>query len=462
MRQAIDAAGPVLIAALFVVFANGMIGTLTSLRLSEMTGAWLAGAGASAYFAGQMVGAIWGQRTLRAVGHIRAFAAFAAVAAAAASLQTMIDAGWAWVAIRFVFGFGVVVMILCMESWLNATVWNEARGSVFSVYMIAVYGGLALGQAPVAFPEFAAASGFTVAAICVMLASVPMSLTAHAQPALDDEKPIPIWRIFRASPTGGFCAVASGALTGCGMGLGPVYADAVKLSEAGVATFMATFVISGLVASWPLGRLSDKIDRRIVIIAIAFALAGAGAAGALSSRQSLVLAYGLAVIFGMCALPLYSLAVAQANDILAGESPVATAGGMIAGFGVGALAAPLAVSALMSVTGPLAFPAAMGAVALATAVFVLVRLAAEPIRPIDDKAAHQVLPRTTAVAYALDPWTAADEPEEDPSAPAPAATNDAESEGEEPGWRDAWFSPNPDIEEIDEETASNPTETPDR
>lgn len=452
MRQAIDAAGPVLIAALLLVFGNGLLGTLTSLKLSEMPngGAWLAGAAASAYFAGQMVGAIYGQRTLLAVGHIRAFAAAAAVAAAAATLQPLLGPGWSWVALRFAFGAGAVVMILAMESWLNATVWDEARGSVFSVYMIAVYGGLALGQIPVALPFASEATGFSIAAICIMLASLPMSLTARAQPAIDDEQALSIARIFRASPTGAFCAVASGALIGCGIGLGPVYAGAIGLGEVGVAAFMGAFLASGLLTSWPLGRLSDKIDRRIVILAIVFALAGAGAAGALPSRQGLNLAYGLAFIFGMCALPLYSLAVAHANDVMAGESPVATAGGMIVGFGLGALVAPLAVSGLMEAAGPSAFPAAMGAVAFATAIFVMVRLASEPSRPMEDKTAHMVLPRTTAVAYALDPWSAADEEaaDADPAreaeaSPSPETPGDQD---EEPGWRDAWFSPETEIE----------------
>lgn len=465
MRQAIDAAGPVLIAALLLVIGSGLLGTLTSLYLAHEAGAaWLAGVAASAYFAGQMAGAVYGQRSLRAVGHIRAFAAFSAVAAAAAILQPMLGVGWGWVALRFVFGFGVVVMTLSMESWLNATVWNEARGSVFSVYMIAVYAGLALGQAPVAALDITAATGFNLAAICVILASVPMSLTARAQPALEDDKPLSIWRIFAASPTGALCALASGALIGSVVGLGPVYARSVGLDESGVATFMAVFLLAGLVSSWPLGRLSDRIDRRIVILAIAFALAGAGAAGALAERQNLVLAFGLAGIFGLCALPLYSLAVAHANDVMAAESPVATAGGMIVGFGLGALAAPLAVSALMDVASAAAFPAAMGAIALVTAVFVLIRMGASPPLPVEDKTPHQPLPRTTAVAYALDPWSASEEEAEEDAPAVESAPDQAETgdEEEEPGWRDAWFTPEPDEDQPDsaDDASGEAGETP--
>ncbi|MGZ0188809.1 MAG: MFS transporter, partial [Alphaproteobacteria bacterium] len=136
------------------------------------------------------------------------------------------------------------------------------------------------------------------------------------------------------------------------------------LSESGVAAFMVVFLLAGLFASWPLGRLSDKVDRRIVIVAITFALAGAGAAGALAAQENFVLTFGLAAIFGLCALPLYSLAVAHANDVLEEHSPIATAGGMLIGFGFGAMAAPAAISFLMEQTSPAAFPALIGVIAL--------------------------------------------------------------------------------------------------
>jgi hypothetical protein len=106
-----------------------------------------------------------------------------------------------------------------MESWLNATVRNEARGSVFSMYMAIVYGGMAIGQGPIAILDMTASIGFTIAAICVMLASVPMSLTARAKPALDDDDPLSLRRIFEASPTGAISAVAAGGLIGGGLGL---------------------------------------------------------------------------------------------------------------------------------------------------------------------------------------------------------------------------------------------------
>ncbi|MGZ0188810.1 MAG: MFS transporter, partial [Alphaproteobacteria bacterium] len=196
MRQAIDAAGPVLIAALLLVFGHGLLATLTSIQLANSDNATLlAGIAASAFFGGQMAGAIYGQRTLRSVGHIRAFSAFAALAAVVALLQPLLGIGWNWVLLRFLFGFGVVVMFLAMESWLNATVRNEARGSVFSMYMAIVYGGMAIGQGPIAILDMTASIGFTIAAICVMLASVPMSLTARAQPALDDDDPLSLRRI---------------------------------------------------------------------------------------------------------------------------------------------------------------------------------------------------------------------------------------------------------------------------
>lgn len=449
MRQAIDAAGPVLLAALLLVFGNGLLGTLTSLRLASESSTLIAGVATSTYFAGQMIGAIYGQRTLRAVGHIRAFAAFAAIGAAAATLQPLLEIGWSWVVLRFVYGFAVVVMFIAMESWLNATVSNEARGSVFSCYMTFVYSGLAIGQAPVAMLDLGAATGFSIAAICVLLASVPMCLTARAQPALDDDQPLSVWRIFTGSPAGAVAALACGAITGSLLGLGPVYATAIGLSDTGVATFMACFLLSGLVASWPLGRLSDKIDRRIVMVAATFAIAGAGAAGALADEQNLTLAYGLAVIFGFCGLPIYSLAVAHANDVMAGESPVATAGGMIIAFGAGALAAPLVVAWLMTTFSAAALPASMAAVAIATAVLLLARMASNPTMSAEDKIAHQSLPRTTAVAYALDPWSAASDAAEavgDDKAPAITLADDTE----EHGWRDAWFSAEED------ETNSDP------
>jgi len=439
MRQAIHAAGPVLLAALLLVFGNGLLGTLTSLRLASESSTLIAGIATSAYFAGQMAGAIYGQRTLRAVGHIRAFAAFAVIGAAAATLQPLLEVGWTWALLRFVYGVAVVVMFLAMESWLNASVANEARGSVFSVYMTSVYCGLAVGQAPVAMLDLGAATGFSIASICVMLAAVPMCLTARAQPALDNDRPLSVWRIFTGSPAGAVAAVACGAFTGCLLGLGPIYAQAIGLSDTGVATFMACFLLSGLIASWPLGKLSDRVDRRSVILVAVFAIAGAGGAGALVDQQNLTLAYSLAAIFGFFSLPIYSIAVAHANDVMAGESPVATASGMIVAFGAGALAAPLVVAWLMATFSAAALPASMAGIAAATVIVLLARIAAKPTMPAEDKIAHQSLPRTTALAYALDPWAAASADDEPGTADAMSTTMPMD-EADEHGWRDAWFT----------------------
>lgn len=455
MRHAVEAAGPVLIAALLLVIGNGLLGTLTSLRLAEASGsAWMAGVVASAFFGGQMIGGVYGVRTLRAVGHIRAYAAFAAFAAIAAMLLPLLGAGWSWVALRFVFGVAIVGMFLAMESWLNATVRDDARGAVFSMYMVAVYGGLAVGQGPIAWlgPQFAV--GIQMAAICVILSSVPITLTARAQPALDTMQTVSIFRIFRLSPTGGICAITAGALIGGGLGLGPVYAQAIGLDEAAVAAFMATFLIAGLVVSWPLGWLSDRIDRRLVIVAILFALAAAGAVGALTATGSQIVVFGLAAIFGICALPTYSLAVAHANDVMAGISPVATASGMLVGFGAGAMASPALIALAMDMVGAGAFPAALGLMALATGTFVVFRIKANEQPPADEKTPHHPLPRTTSMAYALDPWTA---PEPAAEAPAAGDGGDGELAGDPasdpasepapdppPGWRDAWIAPEPE------------------
>lgn len=353
MRSLIIATLPLLFGVLLVMSGNGLQGTLLGIRASiesfptELTGIVMSG-----YYTGFLAGSILTPRFVGRVGHIRVFAALAALGATAVLLYPIFVDVAAWTAFRLLTGFAYSGIYVVTESWLNDRAENEQRGQILAVYMVTQFVGLTTGQLLVNLDDPASFELFSLGAALLAFALVPVVLSRAPAPRFDQPVHLGIIALYRISPLGTLGLTGVGLTNSAFWGMGAVYAKASGLSVADVSLFMSVAIVAAAVCTWPLGRISDRFDRRTVIIIVAL---GAG----LAAVSAMALAGGervpfLAAIFayGGLALSLYSLCVAHANDRLQPEQMVAASSGLMLCYGVGAILGPISVGALMGRLGP--------------------------------------------------------------------------------------------------------------
>lgn len=407
MFAAIASVRSLLLAICMLMLGAGFLTTLVSVRLQASgTGSLTIGLVATSYFAGLTAGATRAGRLVQRVGHIRAFSAFVSLLSASTLTYAVVEAPLLWAGLRFVDGCCIAGVYVCLESWLNDRAEAETRGSVLAGYMIALYLGQGLGQQLLNVSDTGPSIPFVVASILVSLAVLPVALTRMAGPSLEQAASLSIRALYAVSPLGIVGVAVTGIVLGAFYGLAPVYARELGLSIPETAWFMTAVILGGVALQWPLGRLSDRLDRRTVIVAT---MAGAAAAAfGLFAIGPAATGLVFAALFGGTSFALYPLCVAHANDHLTSTQRIGATGGLVLVYSLGAVAGPLLASALMSLVGPEALFLFIGTLSAGVLGFGLWRLWAGAAVPGDRQQAYQPLPRTTPAVAVLDPLTPAE------------------------------------------------------
>jgi len=286
------------------------------------------------------------------VGHFRTLAALSAILGATATTHAVVVHPVVWGAFRMVAGFCIVGFFLVTESWLNSIAPRGMRGRVFSIYMSVNLLAVAAGQYLLALADPAGFVLFGVVTILFALSLVPTSLAQIDAPPPQRATGLNLRELFNASPVGVVGCLICGMVTGSFWGMGPVFGNKIGLSEVGIAGFMSTVIIGGMVAQWPIGTLSDRVDRRKVIVATA--ALGCFAAG-LAVPLAKVWMPGMLMAttaFGAALFPMYSLSVARTHDVFGGERILETTRGLMLLFGVGAIVGPLVSGWVMASFDP--------------------------------------------------------------------------------------------------------------
>lgn len=413
MLQALLPVRSLLLAIFLLMAGGGFMNTLVSVRLERAGVSELfIGLVGTAYFGGLVVGALRVPSLVRRVGHIRAFAAFVAAISASTLVYALHRDVVLWALLRFSDGFCLAGVYVCLESWLNQRAEAHSRGSVLAGYMIALYGGQALGQFLLSLGKPNPMVPLLVASILISLASIPVILTRIDAPPPDDGEGLPFRNLYRVSPLGIVGAFLTGIMLGAFYALGAVYARRLGMSLSATASFMSAVIMGGVALQWPLGRLSDRMERRKVIV---FSFAGALAASlaiALFGGSGPIL-LGLGALFGGFSFALYPLCAAHTNDHLSPEQRVAASGGLVMVYSLGAAIGPSAGALAMAMTGTgglFFFITLCAAGALGFGFWRQAR--SEPV-PAHLQESYVILPRTTPMSAALDP-VAPDDTEQPP------------------------------------------------
>lgn len=336
-----------------LLLANGFFGTLLGVR-SKIEGfeTEVVGLIMAAYFLGLLQGALRAVNVVAAVGHIRAFAAFASMMSVAALLHVIVVEPVVWCVLRFVSGFCMAGMVLVTESWLNARSTNRTRGQVMAFYMVTNYFAAGCGQFLLTVADPARFQLFSVASIIFSLALVPVLLTQASAPNPPRRDPLRLRELWRTSPLGLLGAFCAGLVNASFFSLAPVFALGLDFTIRETSTFMASVIFGGLLLQYPVGHLSDRIDRRTVLAMIALATAAACAGIVAVTRWNPAWIYLAGPIYGGLSFTVYSLCAAHANDFAPHDKLVQTSSGLLTAYGLGAFIGPIVAAGFMSRIGP--------------------------------------------------------------------------------------------------------------
>lgn len=404
MASTIRTLSALLLAAFILIAGNGLQGTLLAIRGDiEGFSLTLIGLLMSAYFFGFIVGCRYAPQMVKRVGHIRSFTALASIASASALTHVLaIDAVF-WVLLRAITGFCLAGLYMILESWINEAATNETRGRVLSVYRITDLSAATVGQMLLATGDPAQFRLFAVVSIIISLALVPVALTSSAAPRPISNATLDLRRIMRISPLAAVGCLAVGAANGAFWAVGAVYVQRLGYDITAVAGFMSSVVIAGALSQWPLGLLSDQIDRRLVIIAIAGACAVSGTILAMTGGVSVWMLIAGGCAFGFFAMPQFGLAIAHANDRAERDEYVSLNAGLLLLYGVGAVAGPIVGPVVMQVFGPQALFFYTSAVYSALALFGLYRVTQRDAVTMEDREDFVSVPRTSPGVFGMNP-----------------------------------------------------------
>jgi MFS family permease len=387
--------------AALLTMGNGLAGTLVSVRASaEGFAPTVTGAVMAAYFAGFVAGSFALPALVRRVGHIRTFAALISLASIAALAYALWVEPLFWTLLRFAHGACLAGGIMVIESWLNAIATRATRGRILALHGIVIFAAWSLSQF---WLTAAPVGGFVLFIVVSMLKSaamLPLLLTDVRAPEVAPATRAPLSKLVATSPLAVVACFAVGVVTGTTLSLGPVYAAELGLDRDGVGLFMAALLVGAMVLEWPLGAGSDRVDRRWVLTLSA--LAGALAAAALAAEPAGGWPlFAAALAYGGFTIPLYSVAVAHANDYASAEEAVEVSSGLLIVYGCGSILGPLAAGVALDLAGPGAVFALAAAVMATTATFALVRMTRRPV--VEATTGFVSSPRTTHAAADLDP-----------------------------------------------------------
>ena len=399
-----------LIATTFLCMGSGLLNSLLSINMRLYGSSDLViGLVMSCNYLGIVLGIFFCQPIVSHVGHIRAFAVFGAVITVVALMHGLYMSPWFWALLRLCSGLCVTGLFMVIESWLNEKVEPVFRGRLLSIYMILVYFGIGIGQQFLNVSDVQGKTLFMIAAIVYAICLVPISITRTVNPQPLEVPRYNLVKLFKLAPISMAGCFTAGMVNSAFYAMGPIFGLDIGLPVSQVSLFMSLTVWSGLMFQFPVGLLSDRLDRLLVLGGLGFLIAMVSLAIALLGGTGRGVLLLLTVCFGV-AFSVYPVSIARAQDNLEKTDIVPVSAALILFFGMGACVGPLGASTFIALIGPWGlyfFTALCGGI---------LGLAAWGYRQqkpasVEDQVAFVPIPRTSPVVSHFDPrHEAEDEP----------------------------------------------------
>lgn len=379
MRRLVVAIWPLLLGVGFIMTGNGLQQSLLGLRaeaeaFSRTQTGWVM----TAYYVGLLAGTFLVPKVVGRVGHIRVFAALTALGATAILVPPIFVSGPAWAVVRCVTGFCFAGSYIVAESWLNDCTTNETRGRLWSIYMSMQFGGLIIGQLLLNLALPTGFELFSLSAALLALAVVPILVSVNPAPRFGAPLHMNLLQVYRLSPLAIAGGIGLGAAHGGFWQMAAVYSSAAGLSVAQTSIFIICAIAGAMLLQWPAGRLSDRIDRRRVILGVCVGSAVASAIAIFAGGASTLLLFAVVTVFGGLSLPVYSLLGALLNDRMSAEQMVAASSALVLAYGIGAVVGPLAVGVMMDRIGAHGFFIYLALMHAALGLFTIYRMTRRP------------------------------------------------------------------------------------
>jgi len=397
MLKVLGTSWPLLAGVMLLMVGNGIQGSLLGIRGAlEGFSTFQMSFVMAGYFLGFLGGSRLAPVMIRRVGHVRVFAALGSLISAVLVLYPVVTDVWAWSVMRVLIGFCFSGVYVTAESWLNNASSNETRGQALSAYMIVQMIGIIASQILLNVGDPSGFVPFILPSVLVSLAFLPILLSATPAPVFDTTQRMGFARLFQISPLGCAGMLLTGGVYAAMMGMAGVWGMSVGLTVPQISVFVGAMYAGGLVLQFPVGWISDRMDRRRLILLLA--LAGAAVMALASvAPAAFGLLVALAFVLGGIVNPLYALLIAHTNDFLPKEEMAGASAGLLFLNGLGAVAGPLATGWMMEQLGPSGFFVFIAGLLGALAVYVLWRMTRRDTPP-GAPGYHPIAPTASAIA----------------------------------------------------------------
>ena len=401
MLLVIKGSWALLLGMLFLQLGNGLQGTLLSVRGElEDFSTFEMSVVMSAYFVGFLGASRLVPEFIRRVGHIRVFAALASLISAILILYPLLVNPWIWTGGRIIIGFCFCGVYITAESWLNNAATNDNRGQLLSSYMVVQMAGIVAAQLLLLVGDPGGFELFVLISVLVSISFAPILLSITPTPAFEATKPMSIKHLFKTSPLGCVGMFFLGGIFSAQFGMAPVFGTTAGFSLSEISIFVAAFYIGAMVFQFPIGWLSDRMDRRILIV-VTSAIGFIAALTSILVLDVFLILVGSALLIGGMSNPLYSLLIAYTNDFLELDDMASASGGLLFLNGLGAISGPLLTGYLMTQTGPGGYFIILATLLGSLTVYGFYRMTQRGISDVDTSSYATVLPTASVVAVEI-------------------------------------------------------------
>ena len=384
-----------------LMLGNGLQGTLLGVRgsiegMSPQTMSWVM----TGYFVGFLFGSQLTPNMIRRVGHVRVFAALGSLVSACLILYAAWTNPYFWFLLRIIVGFCFSGIYVVAESWLNDSSSNETRGQTLSAYLIVQMMGIVLAQAVLNFADPSGYMLFIIISVVVSLSFAPILLSVSPAPQFQTSKRMTLSQLWSISPLGVVGQFFLGAIFAALFGMASVYGTERGLTVKDISLFVAAIYFGGMILQYPIGWVSDRMDRRVLIFIVCSI--GTFFSFAANLSDNFIWLLIVAFIIGGVSNPLYSLYIAYTNDYLEHDDMASASGGLIFLTGIGAIFGPSIVGWLLDAYGAASYFWFIGSVMAIMGSYALYRMTQTSSTAVEDTSAYApITPTSTPIAMEL-------------------------------------------------------------